>query len=309
MVKVDKQTWKANYFQRLKRYIDEYSKILIVNVDNVRSKQMQQTRIALRGRGELLLGKNTMVRKAIRLFAEENEDLLELLPYVVGNIGFTFTNDDLGEIRDILTENVVAAPAKAGALAPRDVEIPAGPTGMGPEKTSFFQALNIPTKIARGLIEILSPQKVVTKGEKVGASEAALLGMMNVNPFTYGMTVQQIYDNGSVFSAEILDITNDDVIGAFLKGVSEVAAVGLAINIPNAASAPHSIANGFKNVLAIAVATDITFPQAEKAKAFLADPSAFAVAVVPTEEKKEEAAKVEEPEEESDEEMGFGLFD
>ena len=49
----------------------------------------------------------------------------------------------------------VAAPAKAGAIAPLDVKVPPQNTGLGPEKTSFFQALAIPTKIARGTIEIL----------------------------------------------------------------------------------------------------------------------------------------------------------
>ena len=50
-----------------------------------------------------------------------------------------------------------------------------------------------------------------------------------------------------------------------------------------------------------------------KAKAFLADPSAFIQAApVQEEEKVEETAaeeKKEESEEESDEDMGFGLFD
>ncbi len=49
----------------------------------------------------------------------------------------------------------VAAPARAGALAPVDVSIPAQVTNLGPEKTSFFQALQIPTKITRGTIEII----------------------------------------------------------------------------------------------------------------------------------------------------------
>jgi len=78
------------------------------------------------------------------------------------------------------------------------------------------------------------------------------------------------------------------------------------------ASAPHSIINGFKDLLAIAAATEITFPEAEQMKAYLADPTAFASAApAATEEApKEEAAKVEEEEEEeSDDDMGFGLFD
>ena len=57
--------------------------------------------------------------------------------------------------------------------------------------------------------------------------------------------------------------------------------VSLAIGYPTAASAPHSIANGLKNLMAIAAETDITFAAAEKLKAYLADPSAFAVAAAP----------------------------
>jgi len=49
----------------------------------------------------------------------------------------------------------VAAPAKAGAIATVDVTVPAQCTSLGPEKTSFFQALAIQTKITKGTIEIL----------------------------------------------------------------------------------------------------------------------------------------------------------
>ena len=66
-----------------------------------------------------------------------------------------FTKSELTEVRDTILENKVAAPAKAGALAPIDVIVPAQNTGLGPEKTSFFQALSIQTKIAKGTIEML----------------------------------------------------------------------------------------------------------------------------------------------------------
>ena len=87
--------------------------------------------------------------------------------------------------------------------------------------------------------------------------------------------------------------------------------MSLAIGYPTAASAPHSIANGLKNLMAIAAETDITFAAAEKLKAYLADPSAFAVAAAPAaaaEAAPAAAAKVEEPEEESDDDMGLDLF-
>lgn len=70
-------------------------------------------------------------------------------------MGFVFTNEDLVDVRDKLLANKKKAPARAGAIAPCPVTIPSQNTGLGPEKTSFFQALQIPTKISRGTIEIV----------------------------------------------------------------------------------------------------------------------------------------------------------
>merc|ERR1711887_466700 len=128
----------------------------IVGADNVGSKQMQEIRIALRGRAVVLMGKNTMMRKAIRGYLDKNPDLERLLPHIKQNVGFVFTKEELVDVRDLLLANKVKAPARAGAIAPLDVTVPAQNTGLGPEKTSFFQALNIPTKITKGTIEIIN---------------------------------------------------------------------------------------------------------------------------------------------------------
>lgn len=313
MVREGKTQWKASYFTKIIELLDEYPRCFLVGVDNVGSKQMQQIRISLRGMGVVLMGKNTMIRKAIRGHIENNPNLEKLLPHIKGNVGFVFTKGDLTEVRQKILDNKVAAPAKAGAIAPLDVKLPSQNTGLGPEKTSFFQALAIPTKIARGTIEILNEVHLIKEGEKVGASEATLLNMLKISPFSYGLVIQQVYDSGTVFSPAILDITDDDIRTRFMEGVTNVASVCLAIGYPTVASVPHSIVNGFKNLLAIAAETDITFKEAETMKEYLADPSKFAAAAAPAasaapaEAKKEEAKP--ESEEESDDDMGFGLFD
>jgi large subunit ribosomal protein LP0 len=242
----------------------QLASIFIVNVDNVGSNQMHQIRVALRGRGVVLMGKNTMVRRALRTMIGEYPQLERLLVAVRGNVGFVFTSGDLSEIRDIITANKVAAPARAGALAPKDVKVPAGNTGMEPGKTSFFQALGIPTKIARGTIEIVADVQVVTAGTRVGPSEATLLNMLNISPFTYGMTVVQIYDQGNMFTPDVLDISTDELINRFLTGIKTVAAISLALNYPTIASVTHSLVNAYKNLIAIALVTDYTFDGAEK---------------------------------------------
>jgi len=312
MVKGSTQEWKAKYFTKLTALVKEYPKVLLVGVQNVRSSQLQQIRIALRGKAELLMGKNTMIRKCIRVLEDEHPNLVKLLPFIELNIGMCFTNEDPAAIRDLLQKNVVSAPAKAGAIAPKDVFVPAGPTGMGPEKTSFFQALNIPTKIVKSMIDIISDVHLIKCGEKVGTSEAVLLQMLDVKPFTYGLSVFQVYDNGDCYSAAVLDIKPEDVIKSFQAACANVAAVSLAIGIPTKASVPHSIAHAFKNLLAVAVATDIDFKEAEKCKAYLADPSAFASAAPASTNAAAApaaAAKAPEPEPEEDEApMDFDLF-
>nr|KAF6312167.1 ribosomal protein lateral stalk subunit P0 [Pipistrellus kuhlii] len=281
MPREDRATWKSNYFLKIIQLLDDYPKCFIVGADNVGSKQMQQIRMSLRGKAVVLMGKNTMMRKAIRGHLENNPALEKLLPHIRGNVGFVFTKEDLTEIRDMLLANKVPAAARAGAIAPCEVTVPAQNTGLGPEKTSFFQALGITTKISRGTIEIL-----------------------------------QVFDNGSIYNPEVLDITEETLHSRFLEGVRNVASVCLQIGYPTVASVPHSIINGYKRVLALSVETEYTFPLAEKVKAFLADPSAF-VAAAPAAAATTAApaaaapAKVEakEESEESDEDMGFGLFD
>ncbi|KAK0487198.1 60S acidic ribosomal protein P0 [Armillaria novae-zelandiae] len=305
---------KELYFQKLKELLAKYPSIFLVNVDNVGSNQMHQIRVSLRGKGVVLMGKNTMVRRALRSILSEYPQFERLLPHVKGNIGFVFTAGDLKDVRDLIVANKVAAPARAGAFAPKDVTVPAGNTGMEPGKTSFFQALGIPTKIARGTIEIVSDVKVVQAGTRVGTSEATLLNMLNISPFTYGMTVVQIFDSGNSFSPEVLDVDEQELVDRFLSGIKTIAAISLALNYPTIVSVAHSLVNAYKNVLAVSLATEYTFDGSEKVKEYLANPDAFAAAAAPAAAETAPAAaaveeKEPEKEEESDDDMGFGLFD
>lgn len=313
MGRENKTAWKANYFLKVVQLLDEYPKCFIVGADNVGSKQMQQIRMSLRGIAIVLMGKNTMMRKAIRGHVENNANLEKILPHIRGNVGFVFTKSDLNEIRDKLTESKVRAPARAGAIAPCEVIIPAQNTGLGPEKTSFFQALSIPTKISKGTIEIINDVPILKPGDKVGASEATLLNMLNISPFSYGLLIEQVYDSGSIFSPEILDIKPEDLRAKFQAGVANLAAVCLSVGYPTIASAPHSIANGFKNLLALAATTDVEFKEAETIKEYIKDPSKFAAAAAasaPAETKKvEKKEEKKEETEESDDDIGLSLFD
>ncbi|XP_011076719.1 60S acidic ribosomal protein P0 [Sesamum indicum] len=318
--KLSKSEKKVVYDQKLCQLLDEYTQVLVAVADNVGSNQLQSIRKGLRGDSVVLMGKNTMMKRSIRMHAEKtgNNAILNLIPLLVGNVGLIFTKGDLKEVSEEVAKYKVGAPARVGLVAPIDVVVPPGNTGLDPSQTSFFQVLNIPTKINKGTVEIITPVELIKKGEKVGSSEAALLSKLGIRPFSYGLVVISVYDNGSVFSPEVLDLTEDDLIEKFAMGVSMVTSLSLAIAYPTLAAAPHMFINAYKNVLAVAVATDYSFPQADKVKEYLADPSKFAVAAAaaaaadsgaaPAAAAKEEEKK-DEPAEESDDDMGFSLFD
>jgi large subunit ribosomal protein LP0 len=242
-------------------------------------------------------------------------EIEKILPFVKGNVGFVFTNADLKEIRDKILANRVAAPARPGAVAPGDVWIPAGNTGMEPGKTSFFQALGVPTKIARGTIEITTDLKIVEAGSKVGASEATLLNMLNISPFTYGMGITQIYDDGQTFESSVLDIEESQLLKAFSTAITTIATISLATGYPTLPSVIHSVVNAYKKVLAVALETDYEWEGLEDIKDRIANPDKYAGSApatgggggaAPTAAKEEE--KPAEEEEESDEDLGLDLF-
>jgi len=315
---------KNAYFEKFVNVFEKHTRVLVVTVDNIGSAHLQKIRKQLRGKAVILMGKNTMMRKAIRNNIERNPKWAALLPSIIGNVGLVFTEGDLSEVRDVLLSLKVPASAKVGILAPQEVTIPKGQTNLEPTKTSFLQALNIASKINKGTIEILNDVKLIKVGDKVGPSEAQLLQMLDIRPFQYGLTVLSVYDNGSVYGSEILDLKDSDLLARFGQGVANVAALSLGVGAASLAAFPHAVLNGYKNLLSVAVATDYTFKQAQKLKDLLSNPEALAAATraaqapapaAKADDKKagapaakKGAVEEEKKKEESDEDMGFDLF-
>jgi len=316
---------KARYKVKFESLIHEFKNVLIIGVDNVGSNQLQKIRIALRGKAVIIMGKNTLMRKLLRDNLERNPKLEALLPYVIGNMGLVFTNEDMSQLRTVITSFKVPASAKTGITAPDDVFVPAGPTGMDPGQTAFFQALNIATKIARGAIEIINEVHLIRKGDKVTSSAVALLSKLDIKPFFYGVVVHGVYEDGANFPVAVLDITPDDILAKFLNGVSQLTALSLAAGWPSQLTLPHYFANGFKKLLALSLAGVYSFKEADEFSKKAAAAPKVAAAPAPAkddkkggkddkkggkEDKKKKEEEEKPAEEEGDENAGVGgLFD
>merc|ERR1712072_164087 len=266
----------------LESHFANYTKLFVVGVDNVTSNQLHEIRKSMRGEAVIYCGKNTQMRRVLRKLEEQGMEQLEKIRQICKlNIALVFTNGDLATVCENIVSNKMPAAAKAGALAQRDVIIPAGPTSLEPTMTSFLQALNISSKISKGNIEILNETHLLVKGEKVDASSAALLAKLDIMPFAYGLEVKYVYDNGSLFEPAVLAISKDDIVNRFKNGAKNVAAVSIELGKPCVASVPYSLLLAFQNLLAVACATDFTFAEAADIKKYLKDPSSFSFAAAP----------------------------
>jgi len=270
---------KLDYAVKLRECLDEFDKCLIVSIWNVGSKQILDMRKDFRGRCRFLFGKNTLIRKVIRDYVKDtrNGNLMNLMEVCQGNVALIFTKEEVAPLRKEIEARKKQTAAKAGVPSIVDVIVPAGPTGMEPTKTAMFQAMDIPTRINRGQIDIEEPVQVLFKGKKVGASEAALLTTLGIKPFYYGMKVEKIYENGSIIDASVLDITPEEIAGSFYSGIQKVSALCFELEYPTICNVPHSLIRAYKDALALSLDFETyTWEGLETVREVLKNPGAFA---------------------------------
>ena len=324
MPKRTKREAKCARWSELQDALTKYDKILFVEVDNVTSKQICIMRRSIRELGgKMIMGKNTHMKAAIQdLMTEptENDEDYEQKkatwkprPYLAQvreqlklNIGMILTNGDLSAIKEILDTQVREAPARVGAIAPKEVIVPPGPTGMDPKQTSFFQALNIATKIVKAQIEIVNPVTIIAEGDKISQSQAALLDKLKIRPFEYKMHIKTVLDNGKLYDAKVLSITSDDVLECFTAGSANLTALSLGSGYIIPSAAPHLIINAFKNLAGAAIAADYSFPAVDALKAAAAAAPASGGGAAAASTTAAAAAEPEKEEEEEEEEIDMG---
>lgn len=249
MSKVSPKERKQLLFTHTKDYFTHYTQFIVVGLNNVTSSQLQSAKQAWQGKAEFLFGKNTTIKKALRDMGHE-----DIASRIFGNVAFIFTNGDVREIKQIVEDNKRNTFAKVGAIAQTDVWIEKKVTNMGPDKTSFFQALGISTKITKGKVEIIQNSKALTEGEKVTPSQANLLAIMDIQPFVYAMKLESIYGDKQFYEPWIADITDKDVESSLVEMAQRVTACALGMGTIVKTTVPFDTKNALRKVVALSLA-------------------------------------------------------
>jgi large subunit ribosomal protein L10 len=248
----------------------------VTGLSKVRATQLMAVRKALRGHAEVLVVKNTLAILGLKKAGIKNAD--QLLSHMTGQNALIFSSYDPFKLFLTLDKNKVFLPARAGDVAPEDIVVPAGNTGLpaGPVLSEFREA-GIQTKIEAGSIWVNRDSVAVKKGAVISPKLASLLAKLNVKPIEAGLTIALAYESGLIYAGELVAIDLEKYRQSLLDAYSSSRGLAIAIGYVTSETAPAIIGRAYRDAVAIAVKAGYITP--ETAPRILAHAEAEAAAL------------------------------
>jgi len=251
------QKWKTEVLDKLVALMRGYNVIAVAELEKVRSFQIQEIRKRLRGMVEILVAKNTLVRKASELLEKDRTNLTKFSESLAGSRVLLFTNMNPYELIILLNKNRVRVPAKVGDIATGEIVVPAGNTGLAPGPViSEFGEAKVPTKIEAGSIWVVKDTVVAKKGDTISPKLVSVLSKLGIKPMEAGLSLERAYDVGLALTKE--DLAFD--LEKFRKNIQQAAleargvAVEAGIVLPE--TAPLIIGKAHRQALALSIQAD-----------------------------------------------------
>jgi len=232
----------------------KYPVIVVTKLSKVRSTQLMAVRKALRGNAEVFVVKNRLAALALKKAGIKNTE--ELLGHLTGQNALIFSNLDPFKLFLTLEKNRVNLPARAGDVAPEDIIVPAGNTGLpaGPVLSEFREA-GIPTKIEAGSVWVNRDSVAAKKGSVISPKLASLFSKLGIKPIRAGLSVALGYERGLVYSGDLIAIDLDEYRRSLTQAYSSSKGLAIIIGYVTKETAPEIIAKAYREALALATET------------------------------------------------------
>ena len=228
---------KRLMYQEMMKFPKEYRALAISNLNKVRASQLMQLRKKFRGDIKLRVVKNKVVLRAFEKIGDVPR-LPEFSNRLEGQCLLLFTNTNPFRLNLLFDKNKIFLPAKGGDIAPTEIIVYAGNTGITPGPVlSEFKEANVPTKIDQGSIWVVKDTRVARPGDQISQKLASLLSKLGVKPIEAGISVSCALADGLLFTEQDLRIDLD----AFVKEVAKGAFDGLNLAIVCSYLTPETV--------------------------------------------------------------------
>jgi len=251
------QKRKTEVLDKLVALAKKHNVIAVADLEKVRSFQIQEIRKKLRGKVEILVAKNTLVKKAGELLEKERTNVAKFSEALTGSRVLLFTNMNPYELIILLNKNKVRVPAKVGDIATGEIIVPAGNTGLAPGPViSEFGEAKVPTKIESGSIWVVRDTIVARKGDTISSKLVAVLSKLGIKPLEAGLSLVQAYDAGLVLTREDLAFDLEEFGKNIQQAAQEAKGVAVEAGIVLPETAPLIIGKAHRQALALSIQAD-----------------------------------------------------
>jgi len=199
--------WKREEVDDIVEMIESYDSVGVVAITGIPSRQLQDMRRGLHGTAELRVSRNTLLERALD---EVDEGLEELGEYVSGQVGLIGTNDNPFGLYKELEASKTPAPISAGEVAPNEIVIPEGDTGVDPGPfVGELQNVGANARIDGGSIKVVEDSPVLDAGEEVSADLENVLNELGIEPKEVGLDLRAVFADGVLFEPDELELDVD----------------------------------------------------------------------------------------------------
>lgn len=200
---------KERLVDEMAERIDSSQVVGILDMHSLPAKQLQEIKKELVGDADIRMSRKTLMELAIE--KSDKENIEELKDNTAIMPAFIFSDSNPFTLYSIIKEKKSAAAASGGEIAPSDVIIPDGDTGLGPgPMIGRIQQLGAPTSVEDGTIHVQQEAVAVEEGEVISADAADILSKLDIKPLEVGLDLKLVHEDGEVFDKKVLDVDTDE---------------------------------------------------------------------------------------------------
>ena len=254
---------KAQVVEELNRMIDEYDIVAVANLHKARASLLQQLSQKFRKDIRMKVAKNNLIKHALKKNRKSSID--KLGEQLTGSNILLLTNMNPFKLAILLEKNKTKMTAKTGDVAPNDIVIPAGNTGLPPGPAiSELNEAGIRTKIDMGSVWVVSDTVVVKKGEAIQLKIVSVLSKLGVKPLDVGLELVAAYDGGLVFTSEQLKPRIGETKKNLQDAVSQAFNLAFNSTYPTPETIGMFLQRGYLNARNLAINSNYMTPEVAK---------------------------------------------
>lgn len=243
---------KAQEVEELTELIDKYDAVLLASLHKVRAIQLQEVSKKFRDTVSMKVVKNSILSRALQ--ASSKPSIASLEEAIAGSNILLLTNMNPFQLSILLDRSKVKMAAKAGDIAPNDIIVPAGNTGLPPGPAiSELNEAGIRTRIESGSVHVLRDTVVVKGGETISPRVASILSKLGMKPLEVGLSLKAAYEGGVFLKGEGLHIDLDRVRRQFEDAFGQALVLAINSGFPTTETLPSMLSSAHKNALNLAL--------------------------------------------------------